>query len=392
MKAKLVLALLAMVAAVITLLGLHSWSAQAQPVASVALPAPGAAKQLYPGCNNISLTFPDGTASQTVVQAVTPAGAVESMWRHNAVQNRFEGFSPQYPQVSDLLTVNFLDAVWFCMTTGALPGGMPPATATPTVMPPGGGQPPQPPPPGVTADVAPTDLYPDNQPQGTVWVRVTNNGPDTLTNKKIDLTVVETRSTLTTPPTAHSSQGPATEYTLNLAPGQSQDINLGAQIDLSQYGYQYTVTVAAKDFTDPDAGNDSYTEAFAATPPLPPGGGSWGATPVDLAVTDLFIKPDTKVFARITNNGPSNFQNVGLLFGCSMERHVLTTGVMDASQSNAPGPITVNLNVGQTQEFDTGFQSFDTSKWWYKVTCVLQITYNDTFPANNTYFEYFPSP
>jgi hypothetical protein len=390
MKRRVSLCLMGLAVAAVVSLGAHGSPVQAQPVASIALPAPGVVKQLYPGCNNISLTFPDGTASQAVVQAVTPPGSVESMWRHNAVQNRFEGFSPQYPQVSDLLTVNFLDAVWFCMTTGASSGGMPPPGPTPTVTPQGGAQPP--PPPGVTADVAPTDLYPDNQPQGAVWVRITNNGPDALTNNKIDLTVVETRSSLTTPPTATSLQGPATEYTLNLTPGQSQDINLGAQIDLSQYGYQYDVTVAAKDFTDTDTGNDSYTEAFAATPPVPPGGGSWGATPVDLAITDLFIKPDTKVFARITNNGPSNFQNVGLLFGCSMERHVLTTGVKDASQSNAPGPITVNLNVGQTQEFDTGFQSFDTSKWWYKVTCTLQITYNDTLPTNNVYYEYFPSP
>ena len=279
MKPKLALALVVMVAAVVTLLGLRGPSAQAQPVASVALPAPGATKQLYPGCNNVSLTFPDGTPSQTVVQAVTPAGSVESMWRHNAAQNRFEGFSPQYPHVSDLLMVNFLDAVWFCMVAGPV---QPPPL------------PPTPPPPGATATPTPT-----------------------------------ASATPTATPTS---------------------------------------------------------------PPPPPGGGSWGAIPVDLALTDIFIKPDTTVWARITNNGPNGFLNVPLSFGCSMERHVIATGVQDASQANGPGPITVNLNPGQTQEFDTGFQSFDTTKWWYKVTCTLQITYNDTVPANNVYFEYFPPP
>jgi len=111
----------------VALLALVVWqpTVHAQPVAGIALPAPGATEQLYPGCNNVSLTFPDGTASETVVQAVTPAGLFETLWRHNAALNRFEGFSPAAPQASDLLTVNFLDAVWLCLAAG-------PPTPTPT--------------------------------------------------------------------------------------------------------------------------------------------------------------------------------------------------------------------------------------------------------------------
>jgi hypothetical protein len=101
----------------------------AQPVATIALPAPSGTKQLYAGCDNISLTFPNGTASQTVVQAVTPTGVIGTMWRYNAALNKFEGFSLAYPQASDLLTVNFLDAVWLCM---ALPGPPPTSTPAPT--------------------------------------------------------------------------------------------------------------------------------------------------------------------------------------------------------------------------------------------------------------------
>jgi len=125
------------IAVVATLLAVHGTSAQAQPVASITLPAPGSVKELYPGCNNISLTFPDGTASQTVVQAVTPAGAVEAMWRHNAALSTFEGFSPAAPQASDLLTVNFLDSVWLCVA-GAPPPlpTAPPAAPTPAPVPP----------------------------------------------------------------------------------------------------------------------------------------------------------------------------------------------------------------------------------------------------------------
>jgi len=103
---------------------------RAQPLASITLPSPGATKQLYPGCNNIALTFRDGTDSQAVVHAVTPAGVVQAMWRHNAAENRFQGFSPAAPQASDLLTVNLWDAVWLCV------GGAPPTAPTVPPVPP----------------------------------------------------------------------------------------------------------------------------------------------------------------------------------------------------------------------------------------------------------------
>jgi len=121
----------------LVLVAAHGLSVQAQPVASITLPSPGGTEQLYSGCNNIALTFPDGTASETVVQAVTPAGVVQAMWRHNAALNKFEGFSPAAPQASDLLTVNFLDAVWVCVTGPPTPTRTPPpAEPTSTLVPP----------------------------------------------------------------------------------------------------------------------------------------------------------------------------------------------------------------------------------------------------------------
>jgi hypothetical protein len=104
-----------MAAIVAILLAGRGSSLRAQTVASITLPSPGSTVQLYAGCNNISLTFPDGTTSETVVEAISPSGALQAMWRHNAAQNRFEGFSPTAPQASDLLAVDFLDAVWLCM-------------------------------------------------------------------------------------------------------------------------------------------------------------------------------------------------------------------------------------------------------------------------------------
>jgi hypothetical protein len=122
----------------VALLAARGPTVRAQPVASISLPPPGGAVQLYLGCNNIGLTFPDGTPSQQVVQAVTPANAVESLWRHSAALGRFEGFNPAFPGASDLLSVDFLDAAWLCMAEG-LPGAvMPPPPPPPPPAPPQG--------------------------------------------------------------------------------------------------------------------------------------------------------------------------------------------------------------------------------------------------------------
>ena len=101
-------------------LALFASGLSAQQVATITLPAPGATKALYEGCNNIALTFAAGTPTQSVVNAVEPPSAVQAIWRHDAAQNRFLGFSAAAPQASDLLTVNFLDAVWVCVTAQAV--------------------------------------------------------------------------------------------------------------------------------------------------------------------------------------------------------------------------------------------------------------------------------
>jgi hypothetical protein len=124
------LTLVAVLAAALAILVTrHALSFQTQPVASIALPPPGSVVQLYTGCNNIALTFPNGTPSQAVMAAVHPPSSIESMWRHDAAQNRFEGFSPLVHQVSDLLTVNFLDAAWLCVVAAATPPTVPTGTA-----------------------------------------------------------------------------------------------------------------------------------------------------------------------------------------------------------------------------------------------------------------------
>lgn len=71
---------------------------------------------LATGCNNISLTFPSGTATTTVAAAITPPGNLISIFRFDSSQNRFLGFSPLPGAPNDLVTVNRLDAVFICMS------------------------------------------------------------------------------------------------------------------------------------------------------------------------------------------------------------------------------------------------------------------------------------
>jgi len=124
MKSKLFLMLGA--AIVLGLLPVAAVAQQAAPTSTpspptdrspmIQMPDPGGTVVLAPGCNNITLTFPDGTASNTVVQAVTPAGALEAMWRYDAALETWQGYSPAAPPAaSDLPTVDFLDSVWLCV-------------------------------------------------------------------------------------------------------------------------------------------------------------------------------------------------------------------------------------------------------------------------------------
>lgn len=73
------------------------------------------AVQLFTGCNNVTLTWAAGSAVSEVAAAVTPATALAAIWRFDNATQTFRAFSPQFPDVSDLLTVNGLDAVFICM-------------------------------------------------------------------------------------------------------------------------------------------------------------------------------------------------------------------------------------------------------------------------------------
>ena len=68
-------------------------------------------------CSNQTLTWPVGTPISTVAAAITPAGALESIFRLDPVVGRFRGFSPTAPAfVNDYTVIETdLEPVFICM-------------------------------------------------------------------------------------------------------------------------------------------------------------------------------------------------------------------------------------------------------------------------------------
>jgi hypothetical protein len=88
-------------------------------------PEPLRVVDLVVGCNNVALTYPDGTLVGVVVGSISPQGAMYAIWRLNASPSppatgpQYEGYAPAAPQASDLQGVNFLEAVFLCVSVPA---------------------------------------------------------------------------------------------------------------------------------------------------------------------------------------------------------------------------------------------------------------------------------
>jgi len=89
-------------------------------------PEPLRIVDLAVACNNVALTYPDGTPVGVVVGSINPQGALYAIWRLNAspptpgAGPTFEGFAPAAPQASDLQGVNFLEAVFLCVSVPSI--------------------------------------------------------------------------------------------------------------------------------------------------------------------------------------------------------------------------------------------------------------------------------
>jgi hypothetical protein len=77
------------------------------------LPAGMEAVDLAAACNPVAATYPNATPVQTIAGAVGPAGNLQALWEFGG--NAWLGYSPAYPQASDLTAMDFLDVVFICV-------------------------------------------------------------------------------------------------------------------------------------------------------------------------------------------------------------------------------------------------------------------------------------
>lgn len=73
------------------------------------------AVDLITGCNPVVSTWADETAIETVAEAVAPAEALDGLWVLDPETGAYLGFSPAAEEVSDLTSLDRLDAFFVCV-------------------------------------------------------------------------------------------------------------------------------------------------------------------------------------------------------------------------------------------------------------------------------------
>jgi uncharacterized cupredoxin-like copper-binding protein len=234
-----------------------------------------------------------------------------------------------------------------------------------------------------SADLAVTDIFPDNLPQGEVYCRITNNGPDALQNATVEL---ETDVVNFTDPSQLLVYSHTTSLTVTLQPGETREFDTGLNVDTTN-NRRYSVSCEITSvLLDPNPGNNLYLELIESPNQSQP-------VQADLAVTDIFPQtlPQGDFYCRITNNGPDALQNATVWLLTIVIEHEKTPGG-NATLAQYSATITVTLLPGETGEFSTGIGHLvDTSKYWYEITCEIGAD-SDPNPNNNIYTEIIESP
>jgi hypothetical protein len=244
----------------------------------------------------------------------------------------------------------------------------------------------------LTTDLAITDIYPNTQPTGSLFARITNRGSESVPGVEVTL-ACSGLATSTVTPGVVVPFSETKKINLTIDPGQTQAFNSGVSINTDQFEYNATcvLTVPVK---DTDTSNNQYTEAVpgpwtANTFPIPP-----VSTPnkTDLGVTDVYpdVLPQGTVWVRIMNFGPESLQNTTIKVTCKSEIHAWATGNVVGNDSKTFDMTFINTNPGQQNTFITGLQ-LDTSQYWYNITCSISPSF-DSNSSNNSYSEPIPMP
>jgi hypothetical protein len=162
-----------------------------------------------------------------------------------------------------------------------------------------------------SVDLAVTDLYPDQVPSGTLNVRITNNGPDTLQGAPVEITCGGTETDVSSGTGTVIPDAVQGTFNVTLGPGQTKSYPTKISLDLSSNDYDLTCTANAPlgsgAFFDPYPGNNTYTEHLAAVTPSVP-------NRADLGVK---IAPNSQITGAdvlITNHGPDALQDTRFRF------------------------------------------------------------------------------
>jgi hypothetical protein len=235
------------------------------------------------------------------------------------------------------------------------------------------------PPSAPSADLAVTDIFPDNLPQGEIYCRITNNGPDVVQNAVVEL------DTRTTSLTYNTIVDTTRTYNVTLQPGETGEFYTGLSVN-TVTGESFSVRCKiTSSLLDPNPGNNLYTEQID-----PPNHAQ--SVQSDLAVTDIFPLnlPQGEVSCRITNNGPNAVQNASVYL---VTRANIYSDFNLITEVELYDWLTVSLQAGETDEFNTSLK-VDTSSYWYELTCTITLTQHDLDPvvSNNSYSEQIGSP
>ncbi len=123
----------------------------------------------------------------------------------------------------------------------------------------------QAPPPPTGIDLAVTDLYAESL-YGPLWVRVTNNGPDTATNASVHLSCQWHERDVVEGIDHQDQMAPMPIPIGSLSPGQTLAFNTDIPVDLQSYRYDVTCSIQVA-FNDPNLGNNSHSETLTRDAP-----------------------------------------------------------------------------------------------------------------------------
>jgi hypothetical protein len=71
------------------------------------------------GCTDVTVSFPDGTSTEVVAAAITPAGVLDGIWRFEAQANAYHGYNPSVLFASDLPNVRRGEMLRICTSAPA---------------------------------------------------------------------------------------------------------------------------------------------------------------------------------------------------------------------------------------------------------------------------------